>query len=160
MDSTWLIATHAIAASVVLVLGPVNLLRRRRDAAHRALGRVWAAAILLTCATSFGIHPHGFSWLHGLSVFTLVSVSAGVAAIRRGDVAAHRANMAGCYLGTLIAFGFASLAPNRLIARMAVEEPVTLLGVVAVVLAGCALVLSVVLGPVGRRRAAPAVPTR
>lgn len=160
MDTAWLIAAHAIAASVVLVLGPVNLLRRRRDGAHCALGRAWAGAILITCVTSFGIHPHGFSWLHGLSVFTLVSVSAGVAAIRRGDVAAHRANMTGCYLGTLIAFGFAALAPNRLIARMAVDEPATLLAVVALVLVGCALLLSVVLRHAGNRREVPTAPTR
>lgn len=139
------VVVHAVAATAAIVLGPVNLLRRRRDRAHRMIGRTWAAAILVTCLSSFGIHPHGFSWLHGLAVFTLISVTIGVVAIRRRNVVAHRANMMGSYIGTLIAFGFAVFLPDRLVSRMAADDPVGLLGVVALVVAGCAAVAALAL---------------
>lgn len=146
MDTVF-VAAHAVAAAVVVMLGPVNLLRRRRDAAHRLIGRVWAAAMVLTCLSSFGIHPHGFSWLHGLALFTLGSIALGVVNIRHRNVRGHRANMIGSYAGTLVAFGFAALAPNRLIARIAVDDPAGLLGVTALIFAGCAAFLTVALRP-------------
>lgn len=142
-----LVAVHAIAATVVIVFGPVNLLRPRRDVAHRLIGRAWVVAMLITCVSSFGIRPHGFSWLHGLAVFTLVSVTLGVVNIRRRNVGGHRANMLGSYVGTLVAFGFATLAPNRLIARMAFDDPAGLVGVIALILACCAAFLTLALRP-------------
>ena len=92
----------------------------------------------LTCASSFlfGLED-GFTALHGLSIFTTVSVTAGVWAITHGRRQMHVFNMAGSYLGTLIAFGFAAFVPSRLISRTAVADPVGLvvfalgLGVVA-----------------------------
>lgn len=137
-----LVAAHALAAAVVVVLGGVNLLRRRRDRVHRVVGRTWALAMVLTCLSSFGIRPHGLSWLHGLATFTLVMLAVGVVYIRRGDVTGHRATMIGTYIGTLIAFGFAALAPNRLISRLAVSDPWTLLAAIGLVLAICAAILT------------------
>lgn len=129
--------------------GPINLIRRRRDRAHRRVGRAWALAILATCLSSFGIHPHGFSWLHGLSVFTLLCVSAGVLAIRRRNVLGHRANMIGSYIGTLIAFGLATFLPDRLISRMAADDPGGLTAIVALILAGCVALAVLALKPSG-----------
>lgn len=157
-----IVAIHAVAATGAIVLGPLNLLRRRRDHAHRIIGRTWAAATVITCLSSFGIHPDGFSWLHGLAVFTLVSVTIGVVAIRRRNVVAHRANMTGSYVGTLIAFGFAVFLPDRLVARMAADDPMSLLGIVALVLAGCAAVAALALRssrPTAPRRTADAPAT-
>lgn len=121
-----LIITHAIAASYVLLLGPVNLLRRRRDRAHRLIGYGWTAMMLVTCLSSFAIFRGGFSWLHGLSVFTLFSVGAGIVAAARGNVPAHRYNMTGSYVGTVVAFAFAAFMPGRLIPRLALSDPLSL----------------------------------
>lgn len=60
--------------------------------------------MFVTCLSSFGIYRDGFSWLHGLSVFTLCSVSIGIVAVLRGNARAHRFNMTGSYLGTAVAF--------------------------------------------------------
>lgn len=125
---TPLIAVHALCALTVLVLGPVQILRPRRDRAHRRLGRTWAVAMVLTCGSSFVIAPDGFTWLHGLAIFTLVSLTLGVLAIRRGDVRMHRANMIGSYLGTAVAFAFAVLVPQRAIPQLLRSEPVVALG--------------------------------
>ncbi len=138
---------HATLASFVLTLGPLQILRRRRDAAHRLVGRVWVGAMVGTCASSFAIHPHGFNWLHGLAVFTLASVTAGIVAISRGNILAHRRNMSGSYLGTLVAFGFAALSPNRAIMHVALTDAPSLLLAVTLILATSAAIVSIALRP-------------
>lgn len=125
---TALIASHAIAASYVLVLGPLNIFRRRRDRIHRIIGLTWVAAIAFTCISSFWILSDGhFTWLHGLSAFTLTTVTLGVVSAVRGNIPAHRGNMIGSYLGTLIAFIFAATAPGRRLPLLISTEPATVL---------------------------------
>lgn len=140
MDAiTPVIAVHAVAALYVLLLGPLQILRRRRDAGHRLLGASWVAAMLVVCTSSFGIMPDGFSWLHGLSIWTLVCLVIAIVSIRRGSVEMHRGFMVGSYLGTLTAFAFAALVPTRLIPQLLRSEPlvavVTLLAVAGTVAA-------------------------
>lgn len=125
---TPLIALHASCALYVLVVGPVQLLRRRRDRAHRILGASWVAVMVVNCVTSFFIHPQGLTWLHGLAVFTLFSVGLAIWGITHGNVAMHRRNMLGCYLGTLVAFGFAVGVPTRVIPQTLTSAPAVLLG--------------------------------
>lgn len=133
------IVVHAVAALYVLLLGPLQILRRRRDGAHRLLGGSWVAAMLVVCTSSFAIMPDGFSWLHGLSIWTLVCLVIAIVSIRRGDVPMHRGFMIGSYLGTLTAFGFAALVPTRMIPHLLRSEPLvagmTLLAVAATVAA-------------------------
>ncbi|GAB3256611.1 DUF2306 domain-containing protein [Arthrobacter pigmenti] len=127
MDAwTALIAAHVIAACYVLALGPVNIFRRRRDRIHKIIGFTWVTAIATTCILSFWIMDDGhFTWLHGLSVFTLVTVSLGIFSAVRGNIPAHRGNMIGSYMGTLIAFGFAVAAPGRRLPDLISTEPAT-----------------------------------
>ena len=139
MDAfTPVITLHALAALTAVLLGPVQILRRRRDGAHRILGVVWVTAIVVTCVSSFWIAPDGFSWLHGLAIWTLVCMVAAIAGIRAGIVSIHRGFMVGSYLGTLAAFAFAALVPSRLIPQLLRSEPLVALttaaGVVVVVL--------------------------
>jgi uncharacterized membrane protein len=114
-----LIALHAIAATLALVLGAVNLLRRRRgDLPHRVIGRTWIGSMYVTALSSFWIQelrPGRFSWIHALSVLTLVTVSLGLWHARRGQVAAHMGNMIGSYLGLIGAFLGVVVIPTRLI---------------------------------------------
>lgn len=139
MDAfTPVITLHALAATYVLLLGPLQILRRRRDPAHRLIGVTWVSAILTVCISSFWIMPDGFSWLHGLSIWTLVCMVVAILGIRAGNVSIHRGFMIGSYLGTLTAFAFAALVPVRLIPQLLRSEPliavITALGVGALVL--------------------------
>lgn len=140
------IAVHACAALFVLLVGPVNIFRPRRDLGHRVLGYSWLIAMYATCVSSFffGLED-GFTWLHGLSVFTFCSVSAGVVFIRLGNVRAHQANMVGSYAGTLVAFVFAALVPDRLIATtLTGDNPWPLIAAVTTVAAIAAVWVVVV----------------
>ena len=139
MDWSLLLASHVIAALFALVIGPVNILRRRRDRTHRVLGYTWAAAMYYVCGSSFWIVTDGhFSWLHGLSAFTTVTVTLGIVAAIRRNRAAHLGNMVGSYLGLLTAFAFAATVPSRLIPRLLVDDPATAWLVAALVLGGVA----------------------
>ena len=63
----------------------------RGDSRHRVLGRAWVVLMLWTAISSFWIrhiNEGAFSWLHVLSVVTLVTVTLGVVNARRGNVAA------------------------------------------------------------------------
>ena len=159
MDAfTPVITLHAVAALTAVLLGPVQILRRRRDRAHRVIGTVWVSAIVVTSVSSFWIAPDGFSWLHGLAIWTLVCMIAAIVGIRRGSVPVHRGFMIGSYLGTLTAFAVASLVPSRLIPQLLRSEPlvalVTVLGVGALV---AVLAVSVVRAqsPTGMRSSSP-----
>jgi uncharacterized membrane protein len=139
MDSaagfTPLIAVHALAAAYVLLLGPVNVFRRQRDRVHRTIGYTWVAVMVITCLSSFGIFgAEGFSLLHGLSAYTLFSVGAGIWSVMRGNRLAHRYNMVGAYLGTLVAFLFAAAVPSRRIPQLALDDPASLLLIAVLVL--------------------------
>lgn len=156
------VALHAVAALTAVLLGPVQILRRRRDRAHRVLGTVWVSAIVTTCVSSFWIAPGGFSWLHGLAIWTLACMVAAIVGIRRGSVEMHRGFMIGSYLGTLVAFAFAAVVPVRLIPQLLRHEPliavVTVLGVGTVV---AVLAVGVVRAQPsdGSRSSASSVPT-
>ena len=51
---TWLVAGHAVCATLALVLGAAQLLRRRfGDRLHRWTGRVWVALTAVVSLSSF-----------------------------------------------------------------------------------------------------------
>jgi uncharacterized membrane protein len=118
---TLLVAAHAVAATLAVVLGGVQLLRRRfGDRLHRWNGRVWVALELFVAGSSFwirGISPGRFSWIHILSVVTIVSITAALVAIRRGDRTTHAISMTSTYAGMIGALVGVVAVPTRLVPR-------------------------------------------
>ena len=109
---------HILTIIVALVLTPVMLLRRRGDARHRLLGYVWAASLFGTAFISLFvkvIDPGHFSYIHLLSVFTIVQVPMIVLYARRHDHKRHRQAVRGMVIGALLVAGFFTLPFGRLI---------------------------------------------
>lgn len=124
-----LIAVHAIGAFLALALGAVNLRRPKGDRSHRIVGRVWVVSMYWTVLSSFFIrelNPGGFSWIHGLSVFTFVTLTIGLWAAMTGRIQTHRGFMRGSYFGTVGAFIGATVVPQRDIPQLAVHNPMLL----------------------------------
>ena len=121
MEHSWstLIAVHALAASFAMVFGAVNVVRRRRgDLPHRTIGWIWLGCMYFTASSSFWIQqlrPGSFSWIHGLSAFTLVTLTLGLWNARRGNIRAHAGTMIGTYLGLWGAFVGVAAVPSRLV---------------------------------------------
>ncbi|MEM7703270.1 MAG: DUF2306 domain-containing protein [Pseudomonadota bacterium] len=118
------IGLHLATAACAALLGPFILLRRKGDAPHKALGRTWAALMLITAISSAfirapgaGIAGTGFSFIHIFTVWTLVTLPMGVWAARNGQVRMHRGIMVGLYIGLLIAGGF-TFIPGRLLGNL------------------------------------------
>ena len=127
---TLLIAAHAVGASLALLLGAVNLVGKPKGGrSHRIVGRVWVVSMYWTVLSSFFIrelNPGGFSWIHGLSVFTFGTLTIGLLAAMTGRIRTHRSFMRGSYFGTLGAFIGATVVPQRHIPQLAVHHPMLL----------------------------------
>ncbi|WP_411373874.1 DUF2306 domain-containing protein [Arthrobacter sp. MPF02] len=143
-----LLVSHVVAALYVLTIGPLQIFRRRRDRIHRTMGYLWVAAMYYVCFSSFGIVTAGrFTWLHGLSAFTILTVTLGLVSAVRRNIPAHRGNMIGSYLGIAIAFGFAVGIPGRSIPQLLAADPWTAVFVaVLVVLSVATVYLSLLRG--------------
>jgi uncharacterized membrane protein len=147
------VAAHATSATVALLLGAYNLRRRPKgDRTHRRIGRVWVIAMYWTVLSSFAIkelRPGHYSWIHGLSLFTFVTLTIGLWAALTGRVRLHRQFITGSYLGLLGAFVGAVAVPVRQIPQLAVHHPVEL----TLIAAGCVLAAAAII--VWSRRRAP-----
>jgi uncharacterized membrane protein len=142
---TPLVAAHALGASLALLLGAWQLVHRPRgDRAHRRVGRVWVVAMYWTVLSSFFItelDPGHFSWIHGLSALTFVTLTIGTWAAVLGRVGLHRQFMTGSYLGLLGAFTAAVAVPARDVPQLLVHRPVVFAAAVAgVAVAGATVV--------------------
>jgi uncharacterized membrane protein len=110
------ILTHALAAIGALGLGSLVFLRRKGDTSHRWIGRAWVGLMLATALSSFWIRGSGsFSWIHGLSVYTLVILTLAIAHARAGRIERHRRIMRNLFAGGLVIAGAFTLLPQRLL---------------------------------------------
>lgn len=102
-----LIALHVTLAVFALTVGAAVLMRRKGTPSHKMLGRIWVAAMVAVAVSSLWIFEirrgAGPSWIHLLSVWTLISLALAVWLIRRGNVRAHRGFMVGTFAGLAIA---------------------------------------------------------
>jgi uncharacterized membrane protein len=116
----WQVWPHLVTILIALALTPVMLLRRRGDATHRLLGKIWVVAMILTAALSFNLREinHGqFSPIHLLSVFTLVMAPLAWWFARTHRIAQHRRSVRGLVTGALLVAGFFTFPFNRLLGQ-------------------------------------------
>jgi uncharacterized membrane protein len=108
------LAVHLAATLTALPLGGFVLWRRKGDAGHKLLGRAWALLMLAAAISSYWLRTitGGFSFIHLLSVLTIVSVPLGIYYARRGNIPAHLKTMRGLYIGLCVA-GLFALSPSR-----------------------------------------------
>jgi uncharacterized membrane protein len=109
-----IVQIHLSAALIALVLGAWQLVAARGSARHRVLGRVWVLAMAITAKLGWD-WLGGYSWIHGLSLWILLSLTMAVVAARRRAFASHRGWMVGSYGGLVGAGMFAALDPGRVL---------------------------------------------
>lgn len=111
------IQIHAYAAIASTILGALVLFRPKGTPTHKMLGRIWAGLMLITATSAIFINEirliGPFSPIHIFVVVTYVGLWQGIRDIRRGNVAAHQANMKTLYLGALLLAGAFTLLPDR-----------------------------------------------
>ncbi|NBP26811.1 MAG: hypothetical protein EBU74_04085 [Betaproteobacteria bacterium] len=112
---TPIIILHTLAATSAVGVGAALLLKRKGTFNHRLFGWIWVLLMASVALLSFGIQRNGFSWIHLLSIFTLVMLIVGVRNARKHKVMQHGKTMKGIYLGALVITGLFTLLPTRLI---------------------------------------------
>lgn len=84
---------------------------------HRRLGWAWVTAMASTAISSFfliGLNGNSFSWIHGLSAWTVIILPFAVVAARRHDVKRHAKHMREMFLGGMLIAGLFSFLPGRM----------------------------------------------
>lgn len=119
-DTPWALTIHLGTVIPALFLGIPVLLMKKGTRAHKMLGRVWAALMVITAISSFWLQglTGGIGPIHVFSIITLVSIPRAIHAVRKGDLVAHQRAMIGPYIGLIIAGLFAFL-PDRMMGQLA-----------------------------------------
>lgn len=108
---------HVATVLPAAVLGAMLLARRKGTPAHRLLGKIWLVLMVMTSFSTFFIHDlktvGNFSPIHLLSIYVIVGSIPAIRAARRGDIRAHRAQVAGMYFGGIVVAGLFTLVPHR-----------------------------------------------
>ncbi len=112
------IKLHAFAAMAAFLLGAAQLCGRKGTAAHRAVGWLWAALMVVISVSAFWIHElrlwGPWSPIHLLAIFTLVTLPIGVLHARRHRVGRHRFYMISIFCGALLIAGLFTFFPGRI----------------------------------------------
>ena len=111
---------HLVAALICVALGAWQLLAPRFGQRHRGVGYAWVVAMAVTAVSSFWLKGRlgwpwldGFSFIHGLSLWTLVSLTVAVTLARRRKIAAHRRWMQSTFVSLVVAGLLAAASPGR-----------------------------------------------
>jgi uncharacterized membrane protein len=114
-------AIHLAAVVPAVVIGVVQLASKKGTRPHKVLGWIWVLAMMVAAVSSFWIielrKSAGFSVIHLLSAWVLISLSAAIWFIRRGNVRAHKRFMVGTLLG-LAGAGLGALMPGRFVSQL------------------------------------------
>jgi uncharacterized membrane protein len=114
-----LIALHLAAALIALAVGATVMARRKGTINHKRLGWFWVVLMATVAVTSIFIRDYrlpniaGYTPIHALTLFALISLPRGIYHIRQGNVAAHRGVMKGLFIGGCIVAGLFTLVPGR-----------------------------------------------
>ena len=114
------IQLHAAVAIIALMSAIGVAFLAKGTPAHVWLGRGFALAIMVTAVSSFwitGLRPGHYSWIHILSVVTIINVPLAIWAIRRGDRRGHAIAMIANAASLAIAGAF-TLMPGRIMAAV------------------------------------------
>lgn len=112
------IQIHAFSAILAVVIGAFVLWRKKGTRLHRILGRLWVVLMLVTATSALFIQEirliGPFSPIHLFSAVTYIGVGNGLYAIVvKRDIARHRAEMQGVYIGALMLAGAFTFLPGR-----------------------------------------------
>jgi uncharacterized membrane protein len=114
----WTLWLHLATMTATLALTPAILWMRRATRLHRQLGYAWVTALAVTAIDSFAIRltNHGnLSFIHVLSIVTLVALPILVTSARRHQHALHRRTVRGLVIGALLTAGFFTFPFHRML---------------------------------------------
>jgi uncharacterized membrane protein len=122
LEQSEVIQIHAFAAMAAFIVAITQFALPKGTPRHRAVGYAWAGLMVLVVVPSFWIHElrmwGPWSWIHLLSIYTLIMLPLAVVHARGHRVNAHRNSMIGLFLGALLIAGVFTLLPGRVMNRV------------------------------------------
>ena len=117
ITSSLALKIHVASALVTFAIGLLLLSGLPKGTkTHKRLGWTWSVFMASTAISSFllvGLNGGHFSWIHGLSAWTIIVLPFALVAARRHDVKSHAKHMRGMFLGGMIIAGLFSFLPGR-----------------------------------------------
>jgi uncharacterized membrane protein len=117
LAAPWRYQLHAFLAFFALALGFTQLALPKGSRPHRAMGYTWVACMAIIALSSFSIqelHPGHFTYIHAISIVTLVVLPFAVLHARRGRIRRHAIAMVSLFIGALVIAGALTLLPGRI----------------------------------------------
>ncbi len=115
LDVPPVLQAHIAGALLSFAIGTVLLLGVKGRTFHRVLGYTWIATMSVTTVSSFFLMSGDtYSFIHLLSGWTVIVLPMGLAAARRRNIARHRKEMTGLFMGAMVIAGLFSFLPGRL----------------------------------------------
>ncbi len=117
VDASSVLKVHIAAALSAFAIGTVLMLGVKGRGMHKTLGYGWVAAMAVTAISSFfitGLNGNHFSFIHGISAWTLIGLPMGIAAARRRKIAKHRKEMTSMFTGAMLIAGLFTFLPGRM----------------------------------------------
>lgn len=117
VEASIVLKLHVGGALAAFGIGTALMAGVKGRALHKRLGYAWVAAMAVTAISSFfltGLNGNQFSWIHGLSAWTLIGLPMAIAAARRKDIAKHRKDMTNMFTGGMLVAGLFSFLPGRM----------------------------------------------
>ena len=114
-----MIVSHLFLAFTALIIGSINLFSKKGTQRHKFIGWFWIIFMTYVAVSSFLIKELNdgvYSWIHLLSIITLISLILSIIAIKLRFIKIHSLLMIGTYIGLFIA-GMFALMPGRYIAN-------------------------------------------
>jgi uncharacterized membrane protein len=107
----WLVLPHALGGLIALLIGPFQFssrFRQRHLRIHRIMGRVYLASVAIAAVVALyvsAIHQKELldrEWIFALGIAWLITAAMAFAAVRNGNIEAHRQWMARNYAFTTV----------------------------------------------------------
>ena len=117
LGAPWVIQVHVASAVGALLLGAALMTLRKGVRLHRVMGWSWAVLMGVAAVSSLFImrtNPGHFSFIHGLSAWTIVMLPMALLAARRHNVKRHRRIVMGMYFGGVVLAGLLAFLPGRI----------------------------------------------
>ncbi len=118
IEAAFVVKLHVLGAVIAFIVGIVLLRGVKGSGLHRKLGYTWVAAMALTAISSFfitGLNDHNFTFIHGISACSVITLPMAVAAARRRNFRKHAKGMTGAFVGGLVIAGLFTFLPGRML---------------------------------------------
>jgi uncharacterized membrane protein len=113
---------HLATVLLASILGALLLFKKKGSTSHRRIGKCYMILMLITAVVALlmpaKVGPAflgHFGFIHLFCVLVLYSVPAAYCAARKGDIAKHKYNMIGVYVGGILIAGAFTLMQGRLL---------------------------------------------